>query len=158
MLNLRKVKERIPKARFAINVSVLDGLGGNEIFYKFVRDQTNDKHKNLIYSQIKQTWEDLRNQESIGDGYQRMDSKDMVIHNEEKLQFLKKTFARLDRQHQRSMDVDKMNKDDVSLANFMMPRNDLMDKAVERDPELREKAEEERRKAMKQFKNVLLNF
>ena len=85
VLNLRKVKERIPKARFAINVSVLDGLGGNEIFYKFVRDQTNDKHKNLIYSQIKQTWEDLRNQESIGDGYQRMDSKDMVIHNEEKL-------------------------------------------------------------------------
>ena len=56
------------------------------------------------------------------------------------------------------MDVDKMNKDDVSLANFMMPRNDLMDKAVERDPELREKAEEEWRKAMKQFKNVLLNF
>ena len=82
----------------------------------------------------------------------------MVIHNEEKLQFLKKTFARLDRQHQRAVDVDKMNKDDVSLANFMMPRNDLMDKAVERDPELKEKAEEERRKAMKQFKNVLLNF
>jgi hypothetical protein len=36
----RKVKERLPKARYAINVSILDGLGGNDVFYKFVKDVT----------------------------------------------------------------------------------------------------------------------
>ena len=42
---LRKTKERLPQAWFAINVCIMDRLVGNEIFYKFSKDLTKIEHK-----------------------------------------------------------------------------------------------------------------
>ena len=50
----RVVRERVPNARYAMNVSILDGLGGNEVFFKFAQDVTKDDDKPLLYSRMKE--------------------------------------------------------------------------------------------------------
>ena len=48
VLAARKTKERLPEANYAINVCIMDWLGGNEIFYKFSKDLTKIEHKKKL--------------------------------------------------------------------------------------------------------------
>lgn len=42
------IKEKLPKAKYVINISVLDRLGGNKIFYKFAHQEDTSTEDKIV--------------------------------------------------------------------------------------------------------------
>lgn len=53
VLMARKVNEKLPRAHYALNVTIMDGFGGNEIFFKFSKDIINDDYRDELIHMLK---------------------------------------------------------------------------------------------------------
>ena len=144
VLMARKVNEKLPKAHYAVNVSILDGFGGNEIFYKFSKDIMKDEYKDKIRSIYKDVEEEDKTEsehkDKSSEDHKISDNNSDDENDEEKvpkrrlkspklvekkmpskLEFLKQTLKRLDNDNQNEYEKSQVDFDDVSLKSFLMP-------------------------------------
>lgn len=182
VLMARKVNEKLPKAHYALNVSILDGFGGNEIFYKFskemIKDEYRDQMTNLLVAKqkeygisgdaIQQNDEHAEKSSDVsGDSDElprrRLKEPKLVGNtNEEKLAFLKKTLQRLEYNEKNYIEDSVVDFDNQSIKDFLMPELDHKKKInAERhlnDSPNRHGDTTMKNKLVHEFKQVLINF
>ena len=178
VLMARKVNEKLPKAHYALNVTVLDGFNGNEIFFKFSKDIMKDDYKDKLISMVRKHEHDddeilEENEESKSSSHsasenggvpkRRLQSPKLAENvPPSKLEFLKKTLKRLENQNMNYMDQSQAGDfDDVSLNSFLMPdvehhRKMWAERNIDETNPLGDTTM--KNKMISEFKQVLLNF
>lgn len=176
VLMARKINEKLPKAHYALNVTIMDGFGGNEIFFKFSKDIITEEKRDKFIMQLKKEQQEL--QENLGQREESKSSSSSGSDDDElpkrrlkqpvpakkplptRLEFLTKTLKRLENPNQNYMEKSIEDFDEKSLHSFLMP-----------DIEHRRQLRAERNidataygdttmkaKMLKEFKQVMLNF
>lgn len=177
VLMARKVNEKLPKAHYALNVTIMDGFGGNEIFFKFSKDIVKDEYRDKLVHMLKKAEgvdesESHHNDESKSSDSSDSESNDVPKRRLQapkpaekplpsKLEFLKKTLKRLENKNENFMDKSQGDYDDVSLHSFLMP--DVEHKRKMRAERHIEEGTPQGDTTMKnrilsEFRQVLLNF
>ena len=182
VLMARKVNEKLPKAHYALNISILDGFNGNEIFYKFSKDVVKDEYRDQINDYLiakqkqpepdeaKEAEDDPSSQVSGDDEdseavpARRLKEPKLVGDNDhDKLEFLKKTLKRLENNDDKNyMEDSLVDIDNKSIQDFLMPDIDHKRKMRnERHHEGEKDLQGDttmKNNLLNQFKQVLINF
>jgi hypothetical protein len=175
VLMARKVNEKLPRAHYALNVTIMDGFGGNEIFFKFSKDIINDDYRDKLVHMLKK--EEMKgnveqpidprisDEDSDDDGVPRRRLKSPKLAEKpfpNKLEFLKKTLKRLELHHENFMEKTDQDFDDVSLNSFLMPdiehKKRMRAERKIQDTEALLGDSTMKLNMMYEFKQVLLNF
>ena len=176
ILMARKVNEKLERAHYALNVTILDGFGGNEIFFKFSKDIINDDYRDQLIHMLKkeEKEEDSKdedhdssssfNNDSDSDRVprRRLQQPKEADERPNKLEFLKQTLKRLENNNENYMEKSVGDFDDVSLNSFLMP--DVEHKRKRRtdfkidDTVMKQGDTTIKKNLISQYKQVLLNF
>lgn len=176
ILMARKVNEKLDKAHYALNVTIMDGFGGNEIFFKFSKDMINDDYRDKLVHMIKKEEKEVSNGGSRQDSEssselgsnsdrapkRRLQAPKAADDGPDRLEFLKQTLKRLENNNENFIDKSEADFDDVSLNSFLMP--DVEHKRKRRadfhidDTVAKQGDTTMKKNLINEYKQVMLNF
>ena len=175
ILMARKVNEKLDRANYALNVTILDGFGGNEIFFKFSKDMINDDYRDKLVRMVKRKEKEAERESRDESKHDSSDSDEDAIQRrnlqapqpanknpQNTLDFLKKTLKRLENDNENYKEQSQVDFDNESIHSFLMPdvnhRRQRREELHINDTVAKMGDTTLKKDLIGQFKQVLLNF